>query len=82
MEDSFPQTEAGEDGLGMIQVRYSCCALYLYYYYISSTSDHQALIRSWKLGTPALDRCVPETKSLLLKVWSKDQPRGHPLEGF
>ena len=30
-----------EDGLGMVQARYFYCALY--YYYISSTSDHQTL---------------------------------------
>ena len=27
----------------MIQVRYTYCALYFYYYCISSTSDHQTL---------------------------------------
>ena len=31
------------DGFGMIQVLYIYCALHFYYYYISSTSDHQAL---------------------------------------
>ena len=32
----------------MIQVLYIYCALHFYYYYISSTSDHQALApRSW-----------------------------------
>ena len=30
-------------GLGMIQAHYISCALYCYYCYISSTSDHQAL---------------------------------------
>ena len=30
-------------GLEMIQVHQIYCALYFYYYYISSTSDHQAL---------------------------------------
>ena len=30
-------------GLGMIQVHYIYCALYFYYYDISSTSGHQAL---------------------------------------
>ena len=30
-------------GFGMIQVPYIYCALYFCYYYISSTSDHQAL---------------------------------------
>ena len=30
-------------GCGMIQAHYIYCALYFYYYYISSTSDHQAL---------------------------------------
>ena len=33
----------GGDGLGVIQARYTYCALYFPYYYISSTSDHQAL---------------------------------------
>ena len=31
------------NGLQMIQAHYTYCALYFYYYYISSTSDHQAL---------------------------------------
>ena len=31
------------DGLGMIEARYIYCALYFYYYCISSTSDHWAL---------------------------------------
>ena len=36
------------DGLGMIQAHYIYCALYSYYYCISSTSDHQALDpRGW-----------------------------------
>ena len=30
-------------GFGMIQVYYIYCVPYFYYYYISSTSDHQAL---------------------------------------
>ena len=40
----FPWTEGGGwHGLGMIQVHYIYCTLYSYFYYISSTSDHQAL---------------------------------------
>ena len=35
--------EWGKCGFGMIQVHYIYCALYFYYYYIRSTSDHQAL---------------------------------------
>ena len=35
--------DGGQVGLGMIQVHYIYCALYFNYYYISSTSDHQAL---------------------------------------
>ena len=36
-------------GFGMIQVHYIYCALYFYYYPISSTSDHQALaLGSWE----------------------------------
>ena len=31
------------DGLGIIQAHYIYCALYFYFYFISSTSDHQAL---------------------------------------
>ena len=44
MEDSF-STNVGGVGMvsGLIQVNYVYCALYFYYYYISSTSDHQAL---------------------------------------
>ena len=45
MEDSF-STDLGwgqGNGFGMIQVRDIYCALYFYYYYISSTSDRQAL---------------------------------------
>ena len=38
----FPWTREG-GGCGMIQARYIYCALYLLYYYISSTSGHQAL---------------------------------------
>ena len=45
-EDNF-FTDWGRKGdvLGMIQGHYIYCALYFYYYYISSTSDHQALIK-------------------------------------
>ena len=39
---TFPQTEEG-DGFGVIQAHYIYCALYFYYYYISSTWGHQAL---------------------------------------
>ena len=35
------------DGFGMIQMHFISCALYIYYYYISSTSDHYA-----KTGEP------------------------------
>ena len=43
----FPWTGGGPGRLGngfrMIQAHYIYCALYFHYYYISSTSDHQAL---------------------------------------
>ena len=42
-----------EDDFRMIQENYIYCTLYFYYYYISSTSDHQAL-DTGKLGTPTL----------------------------
>ena len=35
-------------GFGMMQTHYVYCAFYFYHYYISSTSDHQALdLRGW-----------------------------------
>ena len=48
MEDSFSMDWGGVvgvacGGLGMIQVHYMYCAFCFYYYYISSTSDYQAL---------------------------------------
>ena len=43
MEVNFSaDPEEGENGLGMIQAHNLHCALH-FYYYISSTSDHQAL---------------------------------------
>ena len=49
MEDNF-STDWGGDGLGIIQTHYIYCALYFYYHYISSISDHQALDpRGWGL---------------------------------
>ena len=38
----FPSS-GNRSGFRMIQVHYIYCALYFYYYYISSTADHQAL---------------------------------------
>ena len=44
MEDSFSiDLGVGWDSFRMIQVHYIYCAIYFYYYYISFTSDHQAL---------------------------------------
>ena len=43
VEDNFFTGCGWRDGFGMIQAHYLYCALYFYYYYISSTSDHQAL---------------------------------------
>ena len=42
VEDRFQGLEQ-RDGLGMIQEHYTDCALYFYYYYVSSTADHWAL---------------------------------------
>ena len=39
----FPWTRGWRDGFRVIQAHYIYCALYFYYYYISSTSDHQGL---------------------------------------
>ena len=39
---SFLRTGVG-DGFGMIQAHYIYCTRCFYYYYINSTSDHQAL---------------------------------------
>ena len=50
VEDNFSMDQGEEDGHGMIQVHYIYCTLYFSYYYISSTSDHQALDpRGWRL---------------------------------
>ena len=43
MEDAFSMEQGERDGFGMTQAHYICCALYFYYCYISSASDHQAL---------------------------------------
>ena len=44
LEDSFfTYQRGGRDGFRMIQAHYIYHALYFYYYYISCTSDHQAL---------------------------------------
>ena len=43
----------GGYGLGMIQMHYTCCTPYFYYYYIRSTSYHQTLDPG-SCGTPAL----------------------------
>ena len=43
MEDGFSKDRGWGGGFGMIQARYIYCALYFCYYYISPTSDHQAL---------------------------------------
>ena len=45
LEDNFSMDGSGmRSDLGMIQAHYIYCILYFcYYYYISSTSDHQAL---------------------------------------
>ena len=45
IEDTFSMVGSVGDGFMMIEVHYTYCALYFYYYYISSTSDHQALIK-------------------------------------
>ena len=43
MEDNISTDQGWGDGFRMIQVHYIYCALYFYYYCISSASDHQAL---------------------------------------
>ena len=49
-EDNFSIDQGWKNGLGMIQVIYTHCAHDFYYYYISSTSDHQTLdLRGWRL---------------------------------
>ena len=44
LEDMDGLERAGvENGFGIVQAHYIYCALYSYYYYINSTSDHKAL---------------------------------------
>ena len=46
IKDNFSMDRVVREGFRMIQERYICCALY--YFYISSTSDHQTLDpRGW-----------------------------------
>ena len=48
IEDNFSTDRWGHD-FGVIQMHYIYCALSFYYYYISSTSDHQSLDpRVWR----------------------------------
>ena len=57
LEDNFSSDQGwGGDGFRMLQVHYIYPALYFYDYYISSTSDHQAL-DSGGWG-PLLYRCL------------------------
>ena len=42
-EDNFSMNQGARDAFRMIQVHYIYCVLYFYCYYVSSTSDHQAL---------------------------------------
>ena len=42
MEHKFSIGQAVVDDFVIIQVHYIYCALYLYYYFIISASDHQA----------------------------------------
>ena len=69
MEDNFSMGQgAGGVGSRMIQVHYIYCALYFYYYYISSTVDNQALDRPRRLRTPALHNqpdCNPTGRKLV-----------------
>ena len=69
----------GGSGFGMIQAQYIYCALDFCNYYISSSSDHQAL--GLELGTPALDNGRSYI-SLLSAVEPEDQPADSGWEHF
>ena len=43
LDNSFSMDQGWRGGLGMIQTHHIYCALYFHYYYINSSSDHQAL---------------------------------------
>ena len=76
MEDNFSTDGAGvdRDGFWMIQVHYIYCALYSSYYYISSTSDHQALdpggwgCLEWRVG-----RCRGEVPTKIRETCSAEE---------
>ena len=55
VEDSFSTDQSQRDDFGIIQAKYIVHFFSPYYYYIGSILDHQALIRSCRLGTPAFD---------------------------
>ena len=78
MEDSFSMVEGKEGDSVMIQVFiYLLCALFLYD--ISSTSDHQALIRSRRLGPRSGETTVACTASWFLLLFFLCSRVGMPV---
>ena len=72
VEDDFSQTvrvcvwQSGRE-FRMSQSHYIYCAAYFYYYYITSTLNHlkSTGIRSWRLGTPAVEGNI----LAILDIW-------------
>ena len=76
VEDSFSTDQGGVGGgLGMIQAHCISCALYCYYCYISSTSDHQALDSG---GWGPLSHCIHSF--IQLEPSALSRPWTSPLE--
>ena len=69
MEDNFFNRLGVGNSFRMIEARQIYCALYFYHYYISSTSDHQALdLRGWALldyVTPIIFTVTPIVPSTI-----------------
>ena len=87
MEDNSSTGLGKGDGFRMIQVHCIYYALYFYYYYIGSTSDHEALDpRSWgpllqralpeKAGQAGGDHIKPSGKDVYLCTKATEAPRG------
>ena len=80
MEDNFSMDLGQRDGFEMIQAHYMHYALYFYYYY----SAPPQIIRSWRLGSPALDKesgteLVYDNPQLLLLLHLQRPGTYHPI---
>ena len=73
MKDHLSTDQGWRDGFRVIQVHYIYCVLSFYYYYLSSTSDHQTPEVEDPCSKRTLDSCPPPTtlpESVTLSIQS------------